>query len=231
MTSPRYASSVDTAFLMQANESISALHTDTMESDVETELYPSVARRVAIAVFLKISRLLGIDLNTMLRNIYSQKHNQSDTPISTPPAYAWDRQLLDWGQVAYKNISLKNDQGFVLGVPALSVVQTSGIAFLDALVHCKSKNQFPNNPLLFRANRVAKSWLLRYFNAWGSFNLCHAGLSNTHWWARFAATVHAFNRMYPTYVLIQFSIIINHFRRSLRIEREPPRWVVKWCEN
>ncbi|VDL97981.1 unnamed protein product [Schistocephalus solidus] len=122
------------------------LKNDAAEEDRDSDepLQPKVARSIALAILSRISRLLGDSIDSCLRRLLPT-HTALLTSLSTttpclttsPATQAsdavYDTLLVAWGQNSLANLRNANKQGFVNGIPVVSVIRPSSLALLEAL--------------------------------------------------------------------------------------------------
>ncbi|VDK87914.1 unnamed protein product [Dibothriocephalus latus] len=136
--SPIPPDSIDTMCMLLNNDPASGDH----DNDKPPE--PKVARSIALAILSRISRLLGDSIDSCLHRILPTEaalltsfspttHRLTTSPATQASNPVYESLLVAWGQNSLTNLRNASKQGFVHGIPVISVIRPSCLALLEAL--------------------------------------------------------------------------------------------------
>ncbi|KAL7054457.1 hypothetical protein AAHC03_026033 [Spirometra sp. Aus1] len=141
--SPLPPDSFDTMCMLLKNDPVEEAKEDRDSGEPPVS---EVARNIALAILSRISRLLGDNIDNCLRRLLPTEaalpmtsfppttHRPTTSPgAQASPGAVYDTLLLAWGQNSLTNLRNVSKQGFVNGIPLVSVIRPSSLALLEAL--------------------------------------------------------------------------------------------------
>ncbi|KAL7059221.1 hypothetical protein AAHC03_013287 [Spirometra sp. Aus1] len=141
--SPLPPDSFDTMCMLLKNDPVEEAKEDRDSGEPPVS---EVARNIALAILSRISRLLGDNIDNCLRRLLPTEaalpmtsfppttHRPTTSPgAQASPGAVYDTLLLAWGENSLTNLRNVSKQGFVNGIPLVSVIRPSSLALLEAL--------------------------------------------------------------------------------------------------